>query len=289
MSYENAKSVRLTKIEELLTGTILRVSSDTYIRVESVSFTELPETEPQFPITSRYIYLNGPALSLRTYTADHKAEITAYRKTNTPLFVKKKITDYTTLDLFNEIIENYPIVKDTEKFNAQVRQAQNLVTQTVTHLLHGIETVRKPEYVIQRGDNRYYLVDFIFNCAFKWKACMSESLRMTRDEAEKVLVDLKDRYPHIPMEILPYTAESTLSVPQDERKYIIRRGDAYLHDYLWKTNSGFVWKYSKKSALQVSKKKAEELVAVLSANDPAISHFGKEIKPAVYEILFYDD
>lgn len=131
MAYETAKAVYLTKIEELLKGKILHTCPNTYILVESISYYSLAPTDPQYEAFSRYLYIKGTEMTISHNPRAESVDIRIYKSTYANLLTKYFISEYKILDLYNEIIQHFPIVKNIKELKKKVHDAKKLADDCI--------------------------------------------------------------------------------------------------------------------------------------------------------------
>lgn len=128
---KKAISTLLRKLEEELKGRILRVDDYTFLRVESLSFTRLPETSCKYGALSRYLNISGRMVSVHTYFGKHKADLTAYKSAWIKVPTTKPVPEYDAQALLREIAKTYPVVQNTDTLKATVSEAQSLINNTI--------------------------------------------------------------------------------------------------------------------------------------------------------------
>ena len=129
MAYETAKAVYLTDIEELLKGKILCTGPTTYMKVEAISYNSLAPTDPQYESFSRYLYIKGTEITICHNPLANAADICVHKSTYANLLTKYFISEYKILDLYNTILESFPLVKDTTQIKQKFQDAHKLVTE----------------------------------------------------------------------------------------------------------------------------------------------------------------
>lgn len=134
----------ISKIDTELKGRILQVTDYTFIRVESVSFTQLPETSYYYETFLRCLHIAGRMVSVHTYCGKHKADLTAYKSESIKLPTTMPVPEYDVQDLLSEITKTYPIVQNTDALKARVSEAQTLINTTIADFFNNPAETKDP-------------------------------------------------------------------------------------------------------------------------------------------------